>query len=127
MISSSPGFRVDQNGDVVSVMIDRPDRSNMLTLPHISQLAAIVRAVPADAKVVHLHGSGADFCGGRDPQGNPSADSAQQIRAALIEPILDLYDALSDCPVPILASVRGSARGFGAARLRGFFGMANIT
>lgn len=115
MSETSTGIRVEHGGDLVSVVMDRPERRNMLTLPLISALASHLRAIPAETKVVHLHGAGADFCLGRDPQGNPVATSAAQIRAALIEPILDLYDALSACPVPVVASVRGVARGFGAA------------
>lgn len=87
----------------------------MLTLPLISMLAAHLRAISAEVKLVHLRGAGPDFCRGRDPLGNPQVKNAAQLRETLIEPILDLYDALSACPVPVVASVRGIARGFGAA------------
>lgn len=98
-----------------AVTIDRAERGNMLTLPMIAALAQAVRDVPGDARFVHLSGAGADFCRGRDPQGAPAVATALEIRSALIEPILSLYDALSDCPVPVVCSVRGAARGLGAA------------
>jgi len=86
----------------------------MLTLPMIADLAQAVHDVPGEAKFVHLSGAGSNFCLGRDPQGGPVAVTALDIRAALIEPILSLYDALSHCPVPVVCSVRGAARGLGA-------------
>ncbi len=99
----------------LAITIDRAERGNMLTLSMIAALAQAVRDTPGDAKFVHLSGAGVDFCRGRDPQGSPAAATALDIRAALIEPILSLYDALSVCPVPVVCSVRGAARGLGAA------------
>lgn len=98
-----------------AVTIDRAERGNMLTLTMIAVLTQVIRDVPEEAKFVHLSGAGVDFCRGRDPQGAPAAATALGIRAALIEPILSLYDALSHCPVPVVCSVRGAARGLGAA------------
>lgn len=115
MNPAQDAIRVSDDGDVRRIRIDRADRGNMLTLPMIDALAAAVRNTPADAKIVHLAGSGGDFCRGRDPQGNPPATNALEIRRALIEPILSLYDALAACPVPIVCSVQGAARGLGAA------------
>ncbi|MDU0340532.1 enoyl-CoA hydratase/isomerase family protein [Bosea rubneri] len=115
MTGPSEGIRAQAVDGGFAVTIDRAERGNMLTLPMIAALAQAVRDTPREAKFVHLSGAGADFCRGRDPQGAPAAATALEIRAALIEPILSLYDALSHCPVPVVCSVRGAARGLGAA------------
>jgi len=115
MTGPSEGIRAQAVDGGFAVTIDRAERGNMLTLPMIVALAQAVRDAPDEAKFVHLSGAGTDFCRGRDPQGSPAVATALDIRAALIEPILSLYDALSDCPVPVVCSVRGAARGLGAA------------
>lgn len=115
MTGPSEGIRTQAVEGGFAITIDRVERGNMLTLPMIAALAQAVRDAPGDANYVHLSGAGADFCRGRDPQGAPAATTALDIRAALIEPILSLYDALSACPVPVVCSVRGAARGLGAA------------
>lgn len=102
-------------GEVARIAIARPERGNMLTLAMVGALAQALRAVPATAKAVHLYGEGPDFCRGRDPQGGPSPTTALDVRAQLIEPILALYDAVWDCPVPVVVSVNGAARGLGTA------------
>lgn len=99
----------------LAIVIDRPERGNMLTLPMIAALTQAVRGVSRGAKFVHISGSGADFCRGRDPAGAPAAVTALETRSTLIEPILSLYDALSDCPIPVVCTVQGAARGLGAA------------
>ncbi|MBB6306047.1 enoyl-CoA hydratase/isomerase family protein [Xanthobacter tagetidis] len=103
------------DGAVARLVIDRTERGNLLTLDMVTALAAAMRAVPADAKAVHLYGVGADFCRGRDPAGSPATATALDVRARLIEPILSLYEAIAACPIPVVASVNGAARGLGAA------------
>ncbi|HEV2570907.1 MAG TPA: enoyl-CoA hydratase/isomerase family protein [Beijerinckiaceae bacterium] len=102
-------------GPRVTLTIDRAERGNMLTLPMIGQLSRHLRSLPRDAKLVHLVATGPDFCCGRDPQGNPQTANALDMRAALVDPILDFYEALAECPVPIVCGVRGRAHGLGAA------------
>ena len=102
-------------GSLVRISIARADRGNMLTICMIGALTEAIRGLPHDAKAVHLYGEGPDFCRGRDPQGGLTAATALEVRERLIEPILGLYDAISACPVPVIASVNGAARGLGAA------------
>lgn len=115
MSSDADAVKIEDQSQVRRILIDRAERDNMLSLPMIDVLAAAVRAAPADIKVIHLSGAGNNFCLGRDPQGSPSTANALAIRQTLIEPILRLYDAVKDCPVPIVCSVQGFARGLGAA------------
>jgi len=115
MSEDATSIRFRHENECTYIVIDRVDRNNMVTLPMIGTLANGFRSLPRETKVVHLTGAGTDFCRGRDPQSDPIATSATEIRALLLDPILDLYDAISACPVPIVCSVRGAARGFGAA------------
>ncbi|MEP9349454.1 enoyl-CoA hydratase/isomerase family protein [Xanthobacter sp. KR7-225] len=112
---SAAAILTSLDGAVARIVIDRAERGNLLTLDMVAALTAAVRAVPADAKAVHLYGAGADFCRGRDPSGSPQTATALDVRERLIAPILLLYDAIAACPVPVVASVNGAARGLGAA------------
>jgi enoyl-CoA hydratase/carnithine racemase len=66
-------------------------------------------------------GQGADFCKGRDYASAPeraqggAAPTAGEIRRRTAEPIVALYSALRELPVPALALVQGAAHGFGCA------------
>ncbi len=108
-------------GAVYRIELNRPDRSNMVTPDMVSALLDAVARLPADAKVLVLSGKGADFCKGRDPQAAPEAarggraPSALELRERLAGPVVGLYMALKEAPVPTLAVVRGAAHGFGCA------------
>ena len=106
-----------QQGAVAAITIDRAADGNLLTIAMLRDLAAAFRAAGrSDAKVITLRTAGTDFCLGRGapPPGGPPP-SALQLRAAVIEPILDAYDAMSGAPQPIVCSVQGAAKGFGCA------------
>jgi enoyl-CoA hydratase len=110
-----PSVRVTDADQVRTITIDRAEKSNLLTLEMIAVLARAFAGTPETAKAIHFTGTGADFCRGRDPQGNPVTTNALELRAALVEPILTLYDAMAACPVPIVCSARGLSNGLGAA------------
>jgi enoyl-CoA hydratase/carnithine racemase len=85
----------------------------------VRELAAAFReAATSDAKVITLRSAGPDFCLGRDTRGGAAGappPNALQMRANLIAPLLDVYDAISSAPQPVICSVQGSAAGFGCA------------
>lgn len=109
-------IRSSRDGMVASITIDRPAEGNVLTLEMLRALTARIKdAGLSDAKVVALRSTGADFCKGRDPKGGPPNPSALVMRDQILQPILDVYDALNNVPQPVVCAVQGAAFGFGCA------------
>lgn len=112
-------IRLSHKDAVASITIDRGDDGNQLTIAMVRDLAAAFReAGRTDAKVITLRTAGKDFCRGRDTRGGPppgGPPNALQMRSNLIEPLLSVYDAISNAPQPIVGSVQGAAFGFGCA------------
>ncbi len=102
--------RVEQDGEVVVVTIDRPDVRNAVDRPTADQLAEAFRAFDADAsaKVAVLTGAGGTFCAGADLRAVASGDMKQMNR----------LEAKGDGPMgpsrmrlskPVIAAVEGWA------------------
>jgi enoyl-CoA hydratase len=105
-----------RDGAVVTITIDRPAEGNVLTLDMLRALTARLKEVGAsDAKVIALRSTGDDFCKGRDPKGGPANPTALVMRDQVLQPILDVYDALNGAPQPVVCAVQGAAFGFGCA------------
>ncbi|NDU71144.1 enoyl-CoA hydratase/isomerase family protein [Actinomadura sp. DSM 109109] len=60
------GLRLDVDGAVATVTLDRPERRNAMTFATWRGLAAIGRSLPADVRVVVLRGEGPSFSAGID-------------------------------------------------------------
>jgi enoyl-CoA hydratase len=112
-------IRLTLNEAVAAVTLDRGGEGNQLTIPMVRELAAVFReAGRSDAKVITLRSVGTDFCLGRDTRGGPTGGpppNAVQMRTNLIVPLLDVYEAISSAPQPVICSVQGAAAGFGCA------------
>ena len=67
-MSSTPSVRVDSDGPVTTVTIDRPEARNAVDRPTADALAEAFRAFDADdtASVAVLTGAGGHFCAGAD-------------------------------------------------------------
>jgi enoyl-CoA hydratase/carnithine racemase len=112
----SESIRVTREGAVATVTIDRAAEGNTLNLDMLRALATAIRAAGAsDAKVIALRSTGADFCRGRDPKGGPANPTALVLRDDILQPILDVYDAIGNAPQPVVCVVQGAALGFGCA------------
>ncbi len=109
-------IRMHRDGAVATITIDRPAEGNVLTLDMLRALTATLRAIAAsDAKVIALRSTGADFCRGRDAKGGPQNPTALVMRDQVLQPILDVYDAIVGAPQPVVCAVQGAALGFGCA------------
>ncbi|TDC97452.1 enoyl-CoA hydratase/isomerase family protein [Actinomadura sp. 7K507] len=60
------GLRLDVDGAVATVTLNRPERRNAMTFATWRGLAAIGRSLPADVRVVVLRGEGPSFSAGID-------------------------------------------------------------
>jgi enoyl-CoA hydratase len=109
-------IKLSRDGAVVSITIDRPADGNVLTLDMLRALTARLKdAGMSDAKVIALRSNGNDFCKGRDGKGGPQNPTALVMRDQILQPILDVYDALANVPQPVVCAVQGAAHGFGCA------------
>jgi enoyl-CoA hydratase/carnithine racemase len=112
---------IDASGPIVRIELNRPDAANSMTLDMMRQLSAALARHGADphARVIALSGRGDHFCRGRDAAGGPQPGepkpSAYHVRQTVIAPVLDVYQAIAACPLPVVAIVQGEALGFGAA------------
>jgi enoyl-CoA hydratase/carnithine racemase len=101
----------------LDIVIDRPRAGNALTLAMTTDLAAAIASLPDAAKFVVLRSEGADFCAGRESPMPPAGTvmTAAQMRARVSDPVLDLYAAVRQVSVPVIAVVKGRAHGVGCA------------
>jgi len=76
---------------------------------------AALATLDPEVKLVRLSADGRDFCLGRiSPMPKPGAVvTGHDLKVRVAEPALRVYDALRNCPVPVLSVVRGAAAGYG--------------
>lgn len=100
---------VRREGPALTLVIDRPERSNALDTDVLDTLFAAF-ADPGDVRAVVLTGAGERaFCAGADLSGPlPEKTGAGFTR---------LLAAMDECPVPIIARVNGGAAGGGVGLL----------
>jgi len=99
-------IRVERNGAVTTIVIDRPDARNALDLEATHLLAAAFRAfeADADAAVAVLTGDGGTFCAGADLKEMSSAGAVYEPWAGSANG--PLHRPLSK---PVIAAVEGHA------------------
>src|SRR6266542_2551346 len=95
-----------RDGDVEVIRIDRHERRNALDVEHCQALREAVRAATDDAaRAIVITGAGSSFCAGADlgtVYGNRFRDA-----------LYGMLAAITQTPVPVLASVNGAAIGAG--------------
>jgi enoyl-CoA hydratase/carnithine racemase len=99
-VNGTDAVRVQRDGPVTTVLLDRPERRNAVDGPTATALADAFRAFDADdgAAVAVLHGVGGVFCAGADlhaagtPDGNRLGDEGDgpmgPTRAQLSKPVI---------------------------------------
>jgi enoyl-CoA hydratase/carnithine racemase len=103
---------VDERGDATWIRLNRPDRKNAYDPPMCTEMVAAVRAAGrGSSTAIVVTGSGDSFCAGGFLKELADADPAQL--RALFFGSLDLFDAIRNAPVPVIAAVNGVAAGGG--------------
>jgi 2-(1,2-epoxy-1,2-dihydrophenyl)acetyl-CoA isomerase len=109
-------LRIEVEGAIATVTLDRPEALNSLTVPLKDALIRAFRELATDGgvRVIVLTGAGRAFCAGQDlrermePDALPLADEIRTRYNPLIR-------AIRAAPQPVIAAVNGVAAGAGAS------------
>jgi enoyl-CoA hydratase/carnithine racemase len=107
--------RVERDGALLAITLNRPDRRNAITVAMYAALADAIESAAGDEdiRVISLNGEGVDFTGGND-----LADFMQALpRQSEDIPVWRLLRALARNTTPIVAAVHGNAVGIGTTML----------
>jgi enoyl-CoA hydratase len=110
------GLSVTLSDGVLSVIIDRPDSLNSLTLPVITGIADAMERAATDpeVKVVRLGGAGRGFCSGAGISADDVSGTGVPPDEIVVE-INRLIRAIAAAPHPVVAAVQGPAAGVGVS------------
>jgi 2-(1,2-epoxy-1,2-dihydrophenyl)acetyl-CoA isomerase len=106
------GLRVERDGGVVIVTLDRPEALNALTVDMVDGLRAAIAAADADAtaRAILLTGEGRAFCSGVDLRG--PATAPKQLLTDHYNPLIRAMRAVR---LPIVCAINGAVAGVGVA------------
>lgn len=108
----------ERTESVATIMMNRPDALNALSLQLSRDLkAAIEKAIADEVRAIVLTGSGRAFCSGGDLREMKAAgDSEGNIEAFLDSPLKALHNVIlliRETPIPFIAAVNGVCAGAG--------------
>jgi 2-(1,2-epoxy-1,2-dihydrophenyl)acetyl-CoA isomerase len=111
-VSDAATHRVEREGAVATVTLDRPDAMNALTRASRRALARDLRALSGDAAVrcVVLTGAGRAFCSGQDLR---EENALEDVDITIRETYVPIIEALVQMPKPVIAAINGAAVGAG--------------
>jgi enoyl-CoA hydratase/carnithine racemase len=103
---------VEQDGDVVTITMNLPERRNALSLHHLRELLdAFTRAGASDALGVILAANGSVFSAGHDFADMAGNDLAAM--RALLQTCTNVMTTMQQIPQPVVARVHGLATAAG--------------
>lgn len=99
-------IEVTQEGGICTILLNRPERRNALTIPMMSDLGAHLARIAADEhiRVVILTGAGKVFCSGLDLAAMGASPTEPALEAALVDEVLLPLERL---PQPTIAAMNG--------------------
>jgi 2-(1,2-epoxy-1,2-dihydrophenyl)acetyl-CoA isomerase len=122
-VNYHPNVRVERDGHVTTVTIDRPKTKNACTGDMWVAIGATFRDVAySGTRVVVLTGAGGDFCAGADlggggegarGEGGGGGERARGNHLDAMRVLGDVVLAVHDCSVPVVAKVDGVCVGAG--------------
>ena len=109
-------FRLDQQGEVATLVLDRPSARNAIPAGGWRELAALVDEVAgSSARLLVVTGAGGAFCAGADVGDLAGFRSDEVTRSAFRTDIRASLDRLRDLTIPTIAVVEGACYGAGVA------------
>jgi enoyl-CoA hydratase len=110
--TAEPVLRVEQQGSIVYLTLNRPNKYNALSTELNEALLLACRDVPDDASVVVVRGEGKHFCVGSDLNDLYQVDREEADRVLRVE--LEACMALLSLPQLTIAIMHGKCLGGGA-------------
>jgi enoyl-CoA hydratase len=111
-----PDILTRQDGPVLHVTINQPERGNAVTDDMVRELTRLIAEAPKTSDIIVLRGAGKDFCVGRFGMGGrPAVEPTAYERRNFSDVVFDAYGVMRSCPIPIVCAVQGGAHGFGCA------------
>ncbi len=111
-------FQVERADGVATVTLDRPDKLNALTFQSYADLRDLLTELPhrGDTRVLVLRGQGRSFCSGGDVNEiiGETLDMAPDQLLAFTRMTGEVIRGLRECPIPVIASIQGTAAGAGS-------------
>jgi enoyl-CoA hydratase/carnithine racemase len=116
--SHHPNVRVERDGHVATVTLDRPKSKNACTGDMWVALGAAFGELSySGVRAIMITGAGGDFCAGADLGGGDSSGGGAPARMATMTDAMrvlgDVVLAIHNCPVPVVAKVDGVCVGAG--------------
>jgi enoyl-CoA hydratase/carnithine racemase len=104
---------VEDDGAITQITMNRPERRNALSDPHMAELIAAFRAAGdrRETRVVVLAGNGPAFCAGHDLREMIDRDVATY--RCLFDRCVELMTTIQAIPQPVIAKVHGIATAAG--------------
>lgn len=103
--------RVDTDGAVARITLDRPEKRNALSLDVLSELDDVLAHLPDDTAVVVLAASGPVFSAGHDL--GEMIDRPNEFYVRLFDACVQVMDRVHRIPQPVIARVHGTATAAG--------------
>ncbi len=105
--------RLDQDGAVAVVTLDRPDRRNAFTMAMRGEIADMFGALTEDRDVraIVLTGAGGHFCSGADTSEMGASDTAAFLHR--MRTLHHMIRSIVRTPKPVMAAVDGTCVGAG--------------
>lgn len=108
-------LRLETNGPVLTVTIDRPDVRNAFNEDVIDELHETFAAIPPKVRAVVLTGGGSVFCAGADVQWmKKSMNYSEEENATDAAAMAAMFRAIDECPRPVIGRINGHALGGGS-------------
>jgi 2-(1,2-epoxy-1,2-dihydrophenyl)acetyl-CoA isomerase len=111
-MTEAPTHRVEHEGAVATVTLDRPDALNAQTRASRRSLVRDLRALSSDTAVrcVVVTGAGRAFCAGQDLR---EPDALEHVDEVIRETYVPIIEHLVGMPKPVVAAINGAAAGAG--------------
>jgi enoyl-CoA hydratase len=106
---------MERDGDVTTIILNRPDVGNRQTDATWAQLTDMIDAAAKESRLILFKGTGEDFCLGREAMGQPGPVLEAYAMRERSETIFNLYGAFRSAKAPIIGVVQGRAVGLGCA------------
>ena len=108
-IGPEPLVLSHREGAVLTLILNRPEKSNSLDPELVSELAAALKAAEADAElsVLVITGAGSSFCAGLDLELLLNWSVEQKL--AHLDAVTKIFRSVWTLPQPVIAAVNGPA------------------